>query len=254
MSVVRNEASTVSTQKVEDDVSLLPLLDPLGSANAPTPIRTRKTGTVVSDLNTKTLVVEVNYQVPHPKYHRLIAKRKKFHVHDEDELGWLGDTVEIQSCRPRSALKRWELVRVVTHGSPKKTVWQILPMDLVAELDPDARTSELPQFDYALRFSLAPSQTALFPDELFRSGRPLRIEIRFSGDRIQFDKTNIQLSYFIRKKLSTSETVGIAFVEPDQPIEAADPPSIEASVLFDRTLVQVKRFKLDPATLGTRSN
>jgi small subunit ribosomal protein S17 len=38
-------------------------------------------------------------------------------VHDEREESGLGDTVEIVECRPRSRLKRWELVRVVAKST-----------------------------------------------------------------------------------------------------------------------------------------
>ena len=36
------------------------------------------------------------------------------HVHDQENSSSIGDTVEIVECRPRSRLKRWELVRVVS--------------------------------------------------------------------------------------------------------------------------------------------
>jgi small subunit ribosomal protein S17 len=39
------------------------------------------------------------------------------HVHDEQEESQPGDLVEIIECRPRSRLKRWELVRVVTKST-----------------------------------------------------------------------------------------------------------------------------------------
>jgi small subunit ribosomal protein S17 len=37
-------------------------------------------------------------------------------VHDENNDSHLGDTVEIIESRPRSRLKRWELVRVVAQS------------------------------------------------------------------------------------------------------------------------------------------
>jgi small subunit ribosomal protein S17 len=77
-------------------------------------------GTVVSDLSRKTLVVQVELRVPHPIYRRLSTKRKKFHVYDEGEIGRLGDTLEICEGRPRCALKRWELVRIVRDGELKR--------------------------------------------------------------------------------------------------------------------------------------
>jgi small subunit ribosomal protein S17 len=38
-------------------------------------------------------------------------------VHDEHEESAPGDLVEIIECRPRSRLKRWELVRIVAKST-----------------------------------------------------------------------------------------------------------------------------------------
>jgi len=55
--------------------------------------------------------------VRHNKYGRILHRRTICHVHDEDETSAPGDLVEIVECRPRSRLKRWELVRVVTKST-----------------------------------------------------------------------------------------------------------------------------------------
>lgn len=249
----RKKLTTAQLGSADNDAGYkpqLPLLNPLEDAKVPIPIRTRKTGKVVSDLNSKTLVVEEVRRVPHPRYHRMITKRKKFYAHDEHELGRLGDIVEIESCRPRSALKRWELVQIIAHGDFKNMVWKTLPMNLVAELDTEIENLGTP---HTLRFSLAPSQTTLFPEELTRSGRPVKIEIRFSGDRIEFDKASIELIYYPRTKHSTSEAVGVSVSTPPSPVSNPGLPSIEASVLYDQTLVNVKRFQIDPTILKSRS-
>ena len=57
--------------------------------------------------------VEIPRVVRHPKYGRIQHRRTVCHVHDEQNESQLGDLVEIIECRPRSRLKRWELVRVV---------------------------------------------------------------------------------------------------------------------------------------------
>jgi small subunit ribosomal protein S17 len=44
-------------------------------------------------------------------------RRTVCHVHDEQEESQPGDLVEIIECRPRSRLKRWELVRVVAKST-----------------------------------------------------------------------------------------------------------------------------------------
>jgi small subunit ribosomal protein S17 len=72
-----------------------------------------KTGLVVSNKMSKTIVVEVIRRVKHPLYQRTITKRKKFYAHDEQSTAKVGDTVRIVECRPMSRLKRWDLAEVV---------------------------------------------------------------------------------------------------------------------------------------------
>lgn len=71
-------------------------------------------GVVTSDRASKTRRVEINRLVRHPKYGKFIHKRTVCHVHDEQNESAEGDTVEIIECPPKSKLKRWDLVRVVT--------------------------------------------------------------------------------------------------------------------------------------------
>lgn len=71
------------------------------------------TGVVVSDKSTQTIVVKVVRKAMHSKYHKFVTTSKKFHAHDEAEKAKIGDTVTIVESRPRSALKRWELLTVV---------------------------------------------------------------------------------------------------------------------------------------------
>ena len=75
------------------------------------------TGTVTSDSAAKTRRVEVPRIVRHTKYGKILHRRTVCHVHDENEESAAGDTVEIIESRPRSRLKRWELVRVVAKST-----------------------------------------------------------------------------------------------------------------------------------------
>jgi small subunit ribosomal protein S17 len=79
--------------------------------------KNEKVGQVVSTKMTKTIVVEVSRRVPHPLYKRIVAKRKKFYAHDEQESAKTGDVVRIVECRPLSKLKRWELAEVVRRAA-----------------------------------------------------------------------------------------------------------------------------------------
>ena len=76
-----------------------------------------ETGTVTSAAASKTRRVEIPRVVRHPKYGRIMHRRTVCHVHDEQDESQPGDLVEIIECRPRSRLKRWELVRVVTKST-----------------------------------------------------------------------------------------------------------------------------------------
>ncbi len=75
----------------------------------------RKTlvGTVVSTKMQKTIVVEVTRRKAHPLYRRVIARSKKFHVHDESNTARAGDVVRIEETRPLSRLKRWRLTEII---------------------------------------------------------------------------------------------------------------------------------------------
>ena len=70
-------------------------------------------GVVASDKMDKSRRVEIDRLVKHPKYGKFIKRRTVCHVHDEQNVSKIGDTVEIIECPPRSKKKRWNLVRVV---------------------------------------------------------------------------------------------------------------------------------------------
>lgn len=71
------------------------------------------TGVVTGDKTHKTRRVEIPRLVRHAKYGKFIRRRTVCYAHDEQNESAAGDTVEIVESRPRSRLKRWELVRVV---------------------------------------------------------------------------------------------------------------------------------------------
>ena len=82
--------------------------------------RTVLTGKVTSAKMEKTIVVEVQRLVQHPKYRRVLKISKKFYAHDEKREAKLGDTVRIVSSRPLSRLKRWGLKEVLTPSASAK--------------------------------------------------------------------------------------------------------------------------------------
>ncbi|PKK93242.1 MAG: 30S ribosomal protein S17 [Tenericutes bacterium HGW-Tenericutes-6] len=71
------------------------------------------TGTVVSDKMDKTITVVVDTYKKSPLYGKRVKVSKKFHVHDEEGLAGIGDTVTIMETRPLSKTKRFRLLEVV---------------------------------------------------------------------------------------------------------------------------------------------
>ncbi len=67
-------------------------------------------GTVVSDKMAKTIVVQVDRTVVHPKYGKRYVLSQKYHVHDEKNAHHVGEKVSFQECRPYSKTKRWRVV------------------------------------------------------------------------------------------------------------------------------------------------
>jgi small subunit ribosomal protein S17 len=70
-------------------------------------------GKVVSLSGDKSIRVQMEYMVKHPKYGKYIKRRTKFAVHDENNLAQLGDVVDIVECRPMSKMKSWRLTKIV---------------------------------------------------------------------------------------------------------------------------------------------
>jgi small subunit ribosomal protein S17 len=66
----------------------------------------------VSDVNTKTVTVEVQRRFMHPVYKKFIVRSKKYLAHDEADTAKVGDSVRIRECRPISKRKRWEVISV----------------------------------------------------------------------------------------------------------------------------------------------
>jgi len=75
------------------------------------------TGRVVSNKMNKTIAVEVERLVKHPRYSKYIRRTTKLLAHDETNQSREGDTVTIAECRPLSRSKSWRLVAVVERAS-----------------------------------------------------------------------------------------------------------------------------------------
>ncbi len=71
-----------------------------------------KEGIVVSDKMDKTIVVEFETLIEHPKFHKYIKKRNRFKVHDEKNEAKVGDTVKLIACKPISKDKHFKLLEI----------------------------------------------------------------------------------------------------------------------------------------------
>lgn len=75
------------------------------------------TGRVVSNKMNKTIAVEIERLVKHPRYGKFIRRTTKVLAHDETNDSREGDVVTIAECRPLSRRKNWRVVSVVERAS-----------------------------------------------------------------------------------------------------------------------------------------
>ncbi len=71
--------------------------------------KTRLTGTVKSNKTDKTAIIEVTRKVSHPKYGKIMVRKKKFYAHTVKPIE-VGTVVTIEEAKPISKLKRWRIV------------------------------------------------------------------------------------------------------------------------------------------------
>jgi len=70
-------------------------------------------GVVVSHKMMKTIVVLVERSVAHPLYKKVINRKHKIHVHDNNNDATTGDRVKIKETRPLSKTKSWVLDEII---------------------------------------------------------------------------------------------------------------------------------------------
>lgn len=98
-----------------------------------------RTGRVVSDRMTNTVVVEVETRVRHPLYGRRIKRTKRYLAHNEGGMAKLGDQVRIMETRPLSKRKRWRVTEVLASSESAALAAEArregLEIDVEAEVD-----------------------------------------------------------------------------------------------------------------------
>jgi len=78
--------------------------------------RDRRVGVVTSDKGDKTIRVNYEYLVKHPKYGKYYRRSTTLATHDEKNEASKGDLVEVVACRRMSKTKCWRLARIIKRG------------------------------------------------------------------------------------------------------------------------------------------
>lgn len=70
-------------------------------------------GRVTSDRMQKTITVEAERRVMHPRFRKYVRAITRYKAHDEANDAHVGDKVRIMQTRPLSKTKNWRLVEIV---------------------------------------------------------------------------------------------------------------------------------------------
>ena len=73
-------------------------------------LRKERVGIVTSSKMNKSITVEVERRVKHPKYGKFVKKSSSFVAHDEKNECAMNELVSIQESRPLSKKKRWVVI------------------------------------------------------------------------------------------------------------------------------------------------
>ncbi|PKL43108.1 MAG: 30S ribosomal protein S17 [Candidatus Riflebacteria bacterium HGW-Riflebacteria-2] len=76
-------------------------------------IRRSRVAKVIADSTEKTIKVEIEGIVQHPRYKKYIKRHTRFLVHDPEEKCKVGDLVRIEECKPVSKSKKWIVREIV---------------------------------------------------------------------------------------------------------------------------------------------
>ena len=76
-------------------------------------LRKVRTGKVTSNKMDKTIVVDIQDNVKHPLYKKIVKRTIHLKAHDENNECNIGDRVRVMETRPLSKDKRWRLVEII---------------------------------------------------------------------------------------------------------------------------------------------
>ncbi len=76
--------------------------------------RKERVGTVVSDCQEKTIIVEVERRTAHSLYKKVVKTSKRYTADDQKNEAKIGDKVRIVETRPLSKTKHWRLIDIIS--------------------------------------------------------------------------------------------------------------------------------------------
>ena len=82
--------------------------------------RKTREGIVISKKMNKTVIVEVVRSLVHPEYRKVVRKKTRFKVHDEENIASPGDLVKIMETRPISKEKHFRIIEIISKGKEKR--------------------------------------------------------------------------------------------------------------------------------------
>ncbi len=80
--------------------------------------RRKIVGVVVRDKMDKSVVIEVEKFLKHPRYHKYLKMKKRYKAHDETNVCKVGDRVLLVETRPLSKDKRWLVKEIIKREEP----------------------------------------------------------------------------------------------------------------------------------------
>src|SRR5215469_12465787 len=110
---VRKEIARIYTVKRERELGIVVVESEATATAQARGYRKVREGLVVSDKMDKTVVVEVEDRVKHPKYDKIIRRTKRYKAHDGANACGVGDRVLLMEVRPLSATKRWRVAEIL---------------------------------------------------------------------------------------------------------------------------------------------
>jgi small subunit ribosomal protein S17 len=95
-------------------------------------VRKKIVGIVVKDRMDKSVVIEVEKFLKHPRSPQYLRTKKRYKAHDETNLCKIGDKVLVVETRPLSKDKRW-LVKEIIKNEKAVTVQEEVAKDDTGE-------------------------------------------------------------------------------------------------------------------------